>query len=105
MPQVGLALLWWCQVMLQAPTLASWSVSPGSLVSDPSLIHCVCLLASASLLWQQDTEVTTIEARFRDGMFYSLHALAAIIIPFATISGDVIGGIFFENPFEFQCTE
>ena len=89
MTQVGLALLWWCQVLLQAPTLASWSVSPGSLASDPSLIHAVCLLASASLLWQQDTEVTTIEARFRDGMFYALHALAAIIIPFATISGVV----------------
>ena len=83
-----LALLWMSQLLLGLPSLMTWSLTPASvsLTSDTSIIHTVCLLSSASLLWQRNPEMLAIDEKYKDGLFYCLHILAVLILPFATVS-------------------
>ena len=95
-----LALLWMSQLLLGLPSLMTWSLAPASvsLSSDIGLIHTICLLGSASLLWQRNPEIFTIDEKYKDGLFYCLHFLAVLILPFATVSvyriGFAISSIF-----------
>ena len=95
-----LALLWMSQLLLGLPSLMTWSLTPGSvsLTSDTSLIHTICLLSSASILWQRNPEIFTIDEKYKDGLFYCLHFMAVLILPFATVSvyriGFAISSIF-----------
>ena len=95
-----LALLWGLQLSLGLPSLMTWSLSPASasVTSDTGLIHTICLLGSASLLWQRNPEILTIDEKYNDGLYYGLYFLAVLILPFATVSvyriGFAISSIF-----------
>ena len=89
---VGLLLLWFSQLLLLSPSFGDW-IQDGSRSDSANLLHTICLLASCSLLWQQDYKVVSlcnIDFSYKNVTFYLIFGLAICLIPFASISGKVI---------------
>ena len=94
---VGLCLLWISVALLNCPCLVVWLREP-SQPSDPSLIHSLCLLGSASILWQQGPATLVLETRSARAVSVGLKVCSVLVSVFATVSvyraSFVVSGVF-----------
>ena len=94
---VGLALLWISVTALNSPSLMVW-LREGRQASDPSLIHSLCLLGSASILWQQSPARFSLQQRSARAVSLAFMTASILVSVFATLSvyraSFVVSGLF-----------
>ena len=82
---LALCLLWISLTALNIPSLIVW-MKEDNLATDPSLVHSLCLLGSASILWQPSPRLLLLESRQANLVRFLTALLSVLVSVFATLS-------------------